>query len=189
MTLRECFDRHGCDKGIRHGYEAVYEPVFEPIRHEPFRLLEIGILRGESLCAWLDYFTKAEIVAIDTFGRISAEDVAVLENQRVTWHKHDSTEPIDLGHFDFTIDDGFHRFPTQRMTFENFWPNTDRYFIEDVWSFDHLTDEQRKHKWLRHWGYTDKDYCELMLVLDQHNITYHDLRKGHQPDSFIYEIT
>mgnify|MGYP001815917677 FL=1 len=113
--MRDYFDKHGCDKGGRHGYERVYEPAFAGVRDEPFRLLEIGILRGESLAAWLDYFPRAEIVAIDLFGRVPAKDVPALSHPRVEWHKHDSTQPIDLGHFDLAIDDGLQTFAAERM--------------------------------------------------------------------------
>jgi len=188
MLMRECFDKHGCDKGVRHGYERAYEPIFEPLRHEPIRILEVGIWRGASLCAWLDYFTKAEIVAIDTFGRIQPEDIQVLCDPRIDWYRHDSTVPIDLGHFDITIDDGFHRFPAQRMTLENFKPRSDRYFIEDVWSLDCMTDQERKHKWLKHKGYTDAEYREFLAALEPYEVKYHDLRAGYQPDSFIIEV-
>jgi len=187
--MRKCFDRHGCDKSKRHGYERVYEPIFEPVRDEPLRILEIGILRGESLAAWVDYFPNAEIVGIDTFGRVKPKNIPILNHSRIEWHRHDSTVPIDLGHFDFVIDDGLHRFPTQRMTLENFKPKADKYFIEDIWSFKHMTKRERQHGWLRNDGYTDKEYQRLTDALSPYDVKYHDLRKGHQPDSFIYEVT
>ena len=187
--MRDYFDKHGCDKGGRHGYERVYEPAFAGVRDEPFRLLEIGILRGESLAAWLDYFPRAEIVAIDLFGRVPAKDVPALSHPRVEWHKRDSTKPIDLGHFDFAIDDGLHTFPAQRMTFENFKPRTDVYFIEDVWPLDRMTEAERQHRWIRDKEcYSDKEYQKLLYALSDYTVRYHDLRKGYQPDSFIMEV-
>jgi len=188
--LRECFDRHGCDKGSRHGYERVYEPIFEPLRDEPIRILEIGILRGESLAAWVDYFSKAEIVAIDTFRRVPVKDVPILSHPRITWRTHDSRKPINLGHFDFVIDDGLHQYPHQRKTFEVFMPQSEKYFIEDMWSWDHLTKEDHKHPWYTEKRrYTAVEYEKLMNVLAPYDVKYHDLREGYQRDSFIYEVT
>jgi len=193
--MRKCFDRHGCDKGIRHGYERVYEPAFKDIRNEPIRLLEIGILRGASLAAWLDYFPNATIFGIDTFDRVPSVDVPILQHSRVDWYPHDSTEPLDLApanmwdHFDIIIDDGLHTHTAQRQTFENFMPYADRYFIEDVWAFDHMTPEQKQHKWLKRGGYSEQEYGKLLTVLKPYTTEFHDQRAGHQPDSFIISAT
>ena len=187
--MREIFDRHGCDKGHRHGYERVYEPLFEPIRYEPIRLLEIGIFEGASLAAWVDYFPNAEIVGIDTFQRIAPEDIGILNHERVTWKRHSSFEPIDLGHFDIIIDDGAHTHSAQKRTFDNFKRYADRYFIEDVWALDHMTKEERRHKWLSKSGYSDKEYQALMDSLSPYTVEFFDLRKGHQPDSFIIGVS
>jgi hypothetical protein len=188
--LRETFDRCGCDKGSRHGYERVYEPFFEPIRNEPFRILEIGILRGESLKAWTEYFPNARIVGLDTFERVPEKDIPILEHPRVSWLKHDSTKPLDLGHFDVVIDDGLHEFAAQRKTFENFFPQCGTYFIEDVWPLDQMNRKQLGHPWIYGKGtYSREEYCRLMDAIEPYNVKFHDLREGRQPDSFIYQIT
>ena len=185
MTLRQCFDRPGCDKGKLHGYERVYEPAFESIRHHSLRILEIGIFKGASLAAWLDYFTKATIVGIDTFQRIKPEDIPILNHPRVEWHQHDSMKLIDIGLFDIVIDDGLHTHTAQRKTFECLMPYADKYFIEDVWALDHMTAAQREHKWLERNGYSHEEYQKLLKALELYDVEFHDLRAGHQPDSFI----
>lgn len=191
-VMRECFDRHDTDKGHRHGYERVYEPVFADVRHEPIRLLEVGILRGNSLAAWVDYFPNASIFGIDTFRRVPAKDVPILEHPRVEWLCHNSRDPIDLGYFDFVIDDGLHMYETQRLTFENFMPKAGKYFIEDMWSRKHMTAEELKHPWYtsnanrKH--FSAEKYQELLGALQPYDVKYHDLREGHQADSFIVEI-
>ena len=187
--MRECFDRHGCDKGIRHGYERVYEPAFKDIRQEPIRILEIGIFRGASLAAWLDYFPNAAIVGIDTFQRISPHNIPILNHPRVAWHQHNSTTPVDLGQFDIVIDDGLHTHKAQRKTFECLMPYADRYYIEDVWALDHMTPEQKQHKWLKRGGYSEQEYGKLLTVLKPYTTEFHDQRAGHQPDSFIISAT
>lgn len=188
-VLRKIFDRHGCDKGSRHGYERVYELLFEPIRLEPLRILEIGILRGASLASWVDYFPNAQVVGIDTFQRVPPEDVPILGHERVTWHKHSSFEPLDIGHFDIVIDDGLHTHAAQKATFDNFMPYAKHYFIEDVWALEHMTEEERKHKWLNRRGYSNKEYRALMDSLKPYSVEFFDLREGHQPDSFIIGVS
>ncbi len=186
--MRKCFDRHGCDKGKRHGYERVYEPAFEGIRHQALRILEVGIFKGASLAAWLDYFPNAMIVGIDTFQRVKPESIEILNHPRVDWYKHDSTIPTDIGKFDIIIDDGLHTHVAQRKTYECLGRYTGMYFIEDVWAMNHMTIEQKQHKWLKRDGYSDIEYQKLLNALKPNTVEFHDLRAGHQPDSFIISV-
>ena len=136
-SLRDCFDRHGCDRGDRHGYERVYEPLFAMIRNQPLRILEIGIFKGAGIWAWLDYFPKATVFGIDTFQRVAPEQVEVLKHERVEWQQLNSTRHgLFSGTFDIIIDDGCHRADAQLATWRNFYPALKpggMYFIEDVW--------------------------------------------------------
>jgi hypothetical protein len=136
MTLLECFDKHQCDKGSgKHRYDKVYEPILEPLRRQPLTLLEIGVLRGQSLSAWLEYFPSARVIGVDTFGRVPAEAVPVLSDPRVTWFACDSTKTAPKVTADIIIDDGYHTPEAQLETFNNYWPllNGDGiYFIEDA---------------------------------------------------------
>jgi len=187
--MRDVFDRHKCDKGKRHSYERFYEPRFRPLRHAKLRLLEIGILRGASLAAWVEYFPHAEIVGIDTFGRVPPENVEILGHKRVRWYKHDSTKPLDIGLFDIIIDDGLHTPVSQKATFEA-WIDKCRgiYCIEDVWPMDLMTAHEKQHPWLRHKGFGEAEYAELLKTLEPHGPRFHDLRAGYQPDSFIISV-
>lgn len=188
--MRKCFDRHNCDKGYYHGYERVYEPAFENLREEPLHILEVGIFKGAGIAVWLNYFPNATIVGIDTFQRVKPYEIPILKHPRVEWHEHDSTTPLDIGRFDFVIDDGCHTHIAQRKTFENFMPYVDgAYFIEDVWALDHMTAAEKRHPWLKKDGYSDREYQELLNTLEPYTVKFHDLRAGHQPDSFIIEVT
>ena len=187
--MRACFDRHGCDKGRRHGYERVYEPAFKDLRQEPLRILEIGIYKGASLLAWADYFPNATIVGIDIFKRVKPENIPALKHPRVEWHEHDSTQPLDIGRFDFIIDDGMHTHTAQRQTFDNFMPYVDNtYFIEDVWALGHMSESEKAHSWLQRDGYSESEYSRLLQSLSPHKTRFHDLRAKHQPDSFIIQV-
>lgn len=187
--MRDCFDRHGCDKGRLHGYERVYELAFKDLRQESLRILEVGIFKGASLAVWVDYFPNATVVGIDTFQRISPEDIPILNHPRVQWHQHDSMRPLDIGRFDIVIDDGLHTHTAQRKTFENLMLCVDgTYFIEDVWALDYMTAAERDHKWLKRDGYSDVEYQKLLNALKPYSVEFYDLRVGHQPDSFIIGV-
>jgi hypothetical protein len=139
VSLRELFAKHKCDKGFRHDYGRLYEPIFTALRDFPIRLLEIGVFKGASIKAWLEYFPQAHVIAVDTFQRIPAEAVPILGHSRVSWHECDSTMEaprIDL--VDIIIDDGSHRAEAQLATYKNYSPllrDGGRYFIEDVKDF------------------------------------------------------
>jgi SAM-dependent methyltransferase len=71
-TLAQIYDRHKGDnttgwgdKGTVHSYIEVYEKLLEPCRHTAKKMLEIGILTGESLRMWEEYFDKSEVHGID----------------------------------------------------------------------------------------------------------------------------
>lgn len=200
-TLKEIFDNNKCDKGsIRHRYDRVYEPKLQHLRNEKIKLLEIGVLRGESLASWLEFFPQAEIFGIDIFQRVPAKDVPVLNDPRVSWCNCDSIKgptkefkEIAGDGFNVIIDDGLHFLNAQRLTFENFFPflkDNGVFFIEDVWPFDRMNKTQKQHKWIKkHPKYfTDALYKQLVDVVSPYNVEYHDLRKGFHPDTFIIEV-
>jgi hypothetical protein len=155
------FRKYGCDKGSRHGYERVYGPVFGPIREQAFTLLEIGVFRGESLAAWLEYLPNATLIGVDTFQRVPPNQIPALSHPRVQWFQMDSTQEAPNVQADFIIDDGCHDPAAQTATLRNYRPLLKpggRYFIEDA----------------------------PTLVL--YDAKVHDLTKGYQFDSRILEL-
>jgi hypothetical protein len=113
--LQNLFDKYQCDKSSKHSYHTVYEKEFEAIREEPINFLEIGVFKGQSLQAWLDYFPNATFYGIDIFTRVDPKDIPVLQNKRVKWIRADSTKTnireliptvwSDI-EFDIILDDG-----------------------------------------------------------------------------------
>ena len=98
MKLVDYFDKYKCDKGrLKHRYDRVYEPALEPLRDKDFDILEIGIFKGNSIEALVEYAPYATVVGLDTFQRIKPEDIPILEHGNVMWHKCDSTSPIVAG--------------------------------------------------------------------------------------------
>jgi len=200
MSLCELFDKYNCDKGnLKHRYDRVYEPALEPLRDKDFDILEIGIFKGNSIEALVEYAPYATVVGLDTFQRINPEDISILDHENVLWHKCDSTTPgasstiVPGLKFDIIIDDGLHTHEAQRKTFENFFPllkDDGVYFIEDVWPFDIMSAADKQHPWLKRnpTDWNDVDYAKLIETISPHTVTFHDIRKGHQPDTFIIEV-
>lgn len=199
--MKKSFDKFKCDKGsLRHRYDRLYEPVLKKYLETEFRMLEVGIFKGNSMEAWLDYFPMVQLIGVDVFTRINEKNIPVLNHGRVQWCKQNSMtqlseEFLDLAQdkFDVIIDDGLHTHDSQRLTFENLIPflkDDGVYFIEDVWAFDHMSEADRKHSWLQKKKdkYSDKQYNVLLLALSGYSVKFHDLRNGYEPDTFIIEI-
>ena len=200
-TLVELFDKYKCDKGsLKHRYDRVYAPALEDLRDGPFHMLEIGIFKGNSTEAFVEYCPQVEIVGVDIFKRIKMENVSILKHSRVHGYKCDSLQgPTDEfmrssgDGFDVIIDDGWHTHEAQRKTFRNFIPYLKEggvYFIEDVWAYNFMTEEEKEHRWLKKHApaFSEEEYQKLLNALEPYTVTYHDLREGYDPDTFILEI-
>ncbi len=201
MKLVDYFDKHGCDKGSqKHRYDRVYEPVFESF-NKKFTLLEIGIFKGDSIAATVEYAPNSTFVGIDTFQRIAPKNILIINHDNVSWLQCSSLnkpdEKFDIlvpsGVFDIIIDDGLHTHDAQRKTFENFFPllkDNGVYFIEDVWPFDIMGWMEKQHPWLKKhpMSWNDKEYKKLLETISPYNVTFHDIREGYDPDTFIIEI-
>lgn len=201
--LETLFNKYKCDKSTKHGYHKVYDNEFSPIRELPINFLEIGIFRGQSLQAWLDYFPNANFYAIDIFTRLEPKDIPVLKNKRVKWLKADSTKP-EVFHsiksvwkevkFDIILDDGLHTPRANAQTFtnlKNILKPDGSYYIEDVWPLHIMSEAEKNHWWLKKHRnlYNDEEMEFFMSQIPKDKMIEFDLRKesGH-PDSYIIKI-
>lgn len=122
------------DKGSDHSYLEVYDQIFDRFRDRPIRLLEIGVLGGESLRLWQRYFPRAEITGID----IALNGLDVPGCQLVECDQTDRRAIEELWpdeHFDLIIDDGSHRVADQLQSLCYLWPKLRSgglYIVEDV---------------------------------------------------------
>lgn len=68
VTLIELYHKHKNgdwpDKNSVHSYIPVYEEILAPYRHTAKNVLEIGLMSGESLRMWTEYF-KGQVYGID----------------------------------------------------------------------------------------------------------------------------
>ncbi len=143
----------------QHTYLDVYDEIFLPYKEEKLSFCEIGILRGESLKLWHEYFTNGKIYGLDTFERAgwngwkgcSMDNVKqnllgydrVYLNQAHSFSGRDEDvnkrfiffDSLDNKQLDVIVDDGSHELLDQVNTFEAFVKNLSNdglYVIEDI---------------------------------------------------------
>jgi cephalosporin hydroxylase len=72
-SLVEINQNYGSDKGKTngrgHSYLDFYESLFNNYRNQPINLLEIGVLFGNSLKLWSDFFTNGSIYGVEDFSQ------------------------------------------------------------------------------------------------------------------------
>lgn len=120
-----------------HDYLNKYEKYLLFRREDSIRMLEIGVLKGESLCMWKQYFNNAKIIGLDI-----DEQCKRFEDDRINIEIGNQTDIKFLqqlidkyGYFDFIIDDGSHVNQDVILTFKELFPslkNGGQYIIEDV---------------------------------------------------------
>jgi len=120
-----------------HNYIEVYAQIFEPMCATATRVLEIGVLRGDSMRLWEGYFPNAHIFGLDI------KDTSSNDTDRITTFIADQSSRSDLtafleqysGDFDVIIDDGGHRMHMQQISFGFLFPYVrpgGLYVIEDI---------------------------------------------------------
>lgn len=206
MQLKELFNKYGCDKSSKHGYDTVYQPLFEPLQNKEINILEVGVFKGASTRAFYEFFPKANIYALDIFVRTSAKDIEVLRENRCHWLKADSTNPSVRSQiktafpnveFDIILDDGLHTPKANAQTFNNLRPLLKEgglYIIEDVFPLEKMTMKELQHPWLQRYPerYNALDNNDFLTAMDKSgmNIVRHDLRDiSGQPDSYIIQLS
>jgi hypothetical protein len=168
---------------------------------EALQLFEVGIFLGRSMEAWVEWLPNATITGMDTFERLPPEDVPILTHERVRWYRGSSAGKLppklhgrsEL--YDFVIDDGCHWHCAQQMTFYRCWPLLKpggSYFIEDVWPFDLMSDEEKRHQWIvGHPGaWTDDAFAGLLRQVSVGDVRRHDFRDDEtlRPDRYVIEV-
>lgn len=105
MKISNILKKYDTDKVTGHSYGPAYNEVFSWFdRKAPLDILEIGIQRGGSLCAWQDYFPKAKITGIDIGDVVKPE----YRRDNITYIFQDVKNTNLEGEFDIIIDDGSH---------------------------------------------------------------------------------
>lgn len=201
--LEELFNKYGCDKAKKHLYHTVYEKEFDTLRNEAINILEVGVFRGDSIRAWLDYFPNATIYGIDVFKRVVPNDIDILQHERVKWLKADSTNIAVRSQikkqwprirFDIIIDDGLHTPDANAKTLHNLFPllkKNGKYYVEDVWPIDIMTMDEMNHYWIQKHPdrYNILEMNKFTREIEGKDIKRFDLRPfSNEPDSYIIRV-
>lgn len=204
-TLDKLFRQTKADKGSKHHhYHLIYGKDFKNLRGQKISILEVGIWKGASHEAWLEYFPNAMVYGIDTFQRIDPNSVPILDHSRMNWMVADSMNaglPQKIRkewgqdiQFDIIIDDGKHTPAANTKTFRNlfqFLKPDGSYYVEDAWPLDIMGTDELSHPWIKK---NPMDYNMLQMTkfiqeIEQHDVERFDLRdKSGLPDSYIFRI-
>ena len=102
-NLNELVKNYNTDKGGKHSYTIKYQELFSKL-HSKFNgkinLFEIGVLKGESLKLWKDYFDNPNsvIAGIDNYEHdvVSNEIMESLQKQKIMVYRADQRSRFHL---------------------------------------------------------------------------------------------
>ena len=146
-TLQQIFSRTGGDKGSVHSYIEAYEDIFPLYRNTARKVLEIGLLNGESLLMWEEYFGREKVYGIDC-SETPLDGMADLRPLIEAGHQIsilDATNERQVSDtfgnikFDVIIEDASHSVDQQVQiynVFKKYLSPTGIYIIEDVQDID-----------------------------------------------------
>lgn len=149
-TLNEIYLRHKNgdwpDKGSVHSYIEVYEEILKPYRNKNKTVLEIGLMSGESLRMWADYFW-GEVYGMDCSIKPidGVADLTQAIEDGLNVCIGDATNPEDVKKhfegikFDVIIEDANHNIEQQVEIYSALRPYMNKggiYIIEDVQDID-----------------------------------------------------
>jgi hypothetical protein len=133
--------RTGTDKIYNHGYHRFYPLFLEKYRNvDGFKMLEIGLYKGQSLALWKEYFPRGFIYTAD----ICIPEYIPAEGDRYKVFLADQSSLTDLEKvkngigekIPFIIDDGSHNPEHQLISFnylfESLLSDGGCYIIEDI---------------------------------------------------------
>ena len=116
MSLEEIADHSRTDKNTLHSYLPLYQQLLISKKTTAKNVLEIGIFNGGSIKLWNDFFTHANVYAIDIMGEKDVWEGIKHKNNIILYTSTDAynndffvTQFVRKNiRFDFMIDDGPH---------------------------------------------------------------------------------
>ena len=150
LSLEELALRYGTDKSHDdHKYTDLYALLFDRIRANVTNITEIGVMAGQSMQVWNDYFPHAQVWGVDNWVKSETRRhlagmtySASAPTQRLHLLSANSQSAHDVvklgfarGSMDIIIDDGAHKPECNEKTLLAFWPYLrlgGLYVIEDV---------------------------------------------------------
>jgi hypothetical protein len=154
MSLVSLVDNAETDKNTDHSYLELYEKLLSPKKDTAKNILEIGIgdyrvKNGGSIKLWKDYFTNAQIYALDIIPKHRVLDELVNDKRVVlftntnAYNENFFNENILKKNlkFDFMLDDGPHALESMKTfirLYSKVMTDDGILIIEDVQSIDWL---------------------------------------------------
>jgi hypothetical protein len=154
LTLQQLYNKYKKgdwpDKNSTHSYISVYEEILAPYRHTAKNILEIGLMSGESLKMWDEYFDgdvygmDCNIKPIDGLADLTK---IIKEGYRVVIG--DASNQMDVEKhfkgikFDVVIEDANHDVSQQIDIYNTLKPylkDNSIYIIEDIQDIDKTGD-------------------------------------------------
>ena len=152
-TLQNLYDKHynhkkgWPDKGTTHSYIEVYEELLKPYRTKAKNILEIGLMSGESLRMWTEYFS-GDVHGIDCsetpVDGLADLRPAIQEGILKIWIG-DASDPATIEKyfkgikFDVVIEDASHDVEQQLKIYsilKDYMAEGSIYIVEDVQDID-----------------------------------------------------
>lgn len=154
-NLKELCDKYKIggwpDKGDVHSYIDVYEQILSPYRSTAKNIIEIGLMSGESLRMWTEYFSTGTVYGMDiTVKPIDGmADLTSAISEGYNVKIGDASSPDDIKKhfsgilFDVVIEDANHNIEQQLEIYRTLKPYLNSgsiYIIEDVQDIDSTRD-------------------------------------------------
>lgn len=146
-TLTEIGTKHKTDKASWHKFTDLYDDYFKHLRHQPIKILEIGVFQGASLRMWEEYFTEGMVYGVDDCsleggGIVTPASLKAIETNRIKTFEGSGRVREDLkriieqiGEPEIIVDDGHHFQDTQQISLGFLFPYVKSkgiYVIEDL---------------------------------------------------------
>ena len=120
--------QYNTDKSsLYHNYTRLYAHYFEKYRNQAITFLEIGVLKGDSIKMWLDYFPSATIIGLDI--NVMLNHIIPESSGRLILVQGDQEDAKCLqklgetyGPFDIIVDDGGHTMKGQQISLQILFP-------------------------------------------------------------------
>lgn len=133
MRLTELFEQKYTDKDV-NGFGPIYDELFGPIRKDVEQILEIGVDRGGSIEAWLEYFPNATVFGVD-LRPSGVHDNRYIEFVGNVTDMDFLLDSFGTANLDIVIDDGSHINREVIEAFTVLWPLVKPggyYVVEDI---------------------------------------------------------
>ena len=121
---------------IESGLTKYYSELFKHLKDKKIKLLELGVLKGDGLCWFEDYFPNGEIIGFD----IRPNSHFGARTKMINGNQNDSLALQELGNihgmFDIIIDDCSHYGPYTQRSFDFLFKYLvpGGYYIFEDWS-------------------------------------------------------